>query len=260
MTDRIKEEEYLKAKRFAERVDGNYLEKGVSALSQLPYFSGLMVESGLNPNSKEHCELAKQSLEEKLKAAGSEMIVKYSEKLSEIQLNAHTLEGFYRIKEELFRIYENYFPLEKVGLSPFKTKSNILIGCLTTTYFKENSLYIETIDNNECSRKIPLRMAAIKIGRTLFRRRLKATATYTYTAGYNDYAIYYGFFRDFDKEADIACKSSLEDSLSADRFLDYTKNVLSALPKNIKKELVERIAKRKHNWEELTKRLDIKLS
>lgn len=255
MTDRHSERDYINAKKFAESIGSNRLKDGTTVLEQLPYFSEQMRLAGLNPNFLDHCKLAKQSLEERLKAAGSEMIVRPSEELSE--LNNPLLDGFYKVKENLFRIYEKYFPLERLGLAPFKTEHKTLIGCSTVININANSLYIETIDNNESTREIPLRLATIKIERTWFKKRLKATAACTYTyyryelvfGGLGDYYQHLktGPFSDFDQEAEVVSKSfySPNNQKLSDRFEDYLNNVFSMLPDKIEKGLEEAIVKRK---------------
>lgn len=108
MTDRQLERNYVNAKKFAKSIDGNRLKEGAGTLRQLDYYSRRMREYGLNPESREHCELAKLSLEERLKAAGSELILSHSEGLS--VMGQDNFKDFYfseceRVKKELVKLY-----------------------------------------------------------------------------------------------------------------------------------------------------------
>lgn len=108
MTDRQLERDYINAKRFAESIGSDRLEEGVSVLRQLHYFSKQMRDFGLNPESSEHCELAKQSLEERLNATKNGLIVSNPEEL--IVPDQDKFKEFYfsecmRVKEELLELY-----------------------------------------------------------------------------------------------------------------------------------------------------------
>lgn len=78
MTDRQRDDEYLRARKLAYSLDKRRLERirsGSYVIKDIPEYLRLMREHGFNPESREHCVLVAETLEQRLEHGKSEEII-----------------------------------------------------------------------------------------------------------------------------------------------------------------------------------------
>ena len=225
MSDRLIERDYIKAKMFAENVDTNRLKDGVVTLSNLYYFWESMTKCGLSPDSKEHCELAKQSLEEKLKAARSEMIVRTSEGL--LVSNKDDFKEFYfseceRVKSELIKIYKNnylehYKKFERLNQNKPSSESPLI-------FFKGRMLRIRM--------SVESFIHGIEIDKTILLGRIRFSIVECYYSGENRVKYYGNFNQCITKKYESNFQKAT-DATIIKKFYDEFKQ-FGALPEKIR--------------------------
>lgn len=110
MTDRQKEDQYLRARKLAYSIQGGRLDRirnGSEVLKNIYDYSRLMREHGFNPDSKEHCMLVAETLEQRLEQEKStEMIAVNKDNLpSRLQENGilvYSTTGMSGVDHELY--------------------------------------------------------------------------------------------------------------------------------------------------------------
>lgn len=108
MTDRQREDEYIRARKLAYSINGDRLERiknGSDVLRNIYDYSRLMREHGFNPDSREHCMLVAETLEQRLESEKStEMIIQddLHSRLQENGILVFSTTGMSGVDKELY--------------------------------------------------------------------------------------------------------------------------------------------------------------